>query len=203
MPPDSCAPVDQVYATLALVPPLPPGRRAVLVIMTGLPGSGKTHLARLIAAALPLTIVSSDAVRALLFPQAAYTTAENRAVFDTVDALLWRLLRERRHILYDAVNLSEMRRETLRRLAYDAGACPLTVLTTAPPDVIRARLEARTARGAAASGESQADYAVYRRLAPRAERVAHQHITVDTTADLAPALARILAAIDQRSQLPG
>jgi predicted kinase len=42
----------------------------ILVVMMGLPGSGKSALARRIAPVLPAVILDKDAVRAALFPPA-------------------------------------------------------------------------------------------------------------------------------------
>ena len=185
---------EKVINRLTLSPPVTEGRQPVLLILTGLPGSGKTYLARALCERAPFTLVGSDPLRAALFDRLNYTPEENRLVYAVADALLWRLLRERRDVIYDAVNLSERRRADLRRLALDAGARPITVLLTAPEHVIWLRLAARR-EAPAAPGDSEADWEVYRKLAPRAERIEHQHIVVDTTQDIAPALEGIIRLV--------
>jgi predicted kinase len=185
---------EKVFNRLALSPPVGEGRQPVLLILTGLPGSGKTYLARALCERVPFTLVGSDPLRAALFEQMSYTPEENRLVYAVADALLWRLLRERRDVIYDAVNLSERRRADLRRLALDAGARPITVLLRAPEHVIWLRLAARREQPVP-RGESEADWEVYCKLAPRAERVEHQHVVVDTTQDITPALEEIIRLV--------
>ncbi len=186
--------LEITYASLDLSPPLPEARPPVLIILTGLPGSGKTHLACALVQRAPFTLVGSDPLRAVLVEEPLYSPTENRLVYAVIDALLWRLMRERRDTIYDAVNLSERRRVGLRTLALDAGSIPLTVRTTAPEMLIKQRLYAR-ATSPTAPGESEADWDVYHKLASRAERVAHQHIVLDTSQDITPTMEEILSRI--------
>jgi predicted kinase len=192
--PSDPAAIDAIYAGLALSPPVSGERPPVLLILTGLPGTGKTHLARALCKAAPFTLVGSDPLRAALFETPAYTPHENHAVYSAVDALLRRLLGERRDVIYDAVNLSEWRRAGLRQLAGDAGAHPLTVLTTAPPYLVWLRLADRREEEQP-PGSSDADWQIYKKLAPRMGRVEHPHILVDTGRDIDHALDRILRQI--------
>jgi predicted kinase len=187
--------VEELYANLALSPIVPDSRFPALVILTGLPGAGKTHLAGLLRDESPFTLIGSDTLRAELVEVPAYTPVENSLVYRLANHLLWRLLRERRDVIYDAVNLSEGRRQSLRTLALDAGARPITVLVTAPEHVIRARLSRRQEQPSR-PGDSQADWDVYRRLASQVERVAHQHVVVDMAQDTGQRMTRVFEAID-------
>jgi predicted kinase len=182
--------IQAVYASLNLSPRVQ-GRPSAFVLMTGLPGCGKSYLSRILCERHPFTWLGSDPVRAALIEQPQYTPSENSRVYEAVDALVWRLAREGRDVLYDAANLSESRRWGLRILALDAGARALTVHIVAPPEVIQERLRLRM-RQKIPRGESEADWAVYQKLLPRAEPVQHQHLRVDSTQDLEPAIAEVL-----------
>jgi predicted kinase len=191
----SRAHIEAALAALDLAPPA--GRPPALAIMTGLPGTGKTYLARALARRAPFTIVGSDPIRAALFPDPQFGPAENRIVYAVADALLWRLLTHAHWLIYDAVNLSERRRWGVHLLGLDAGARTLTVQTVAPPEVVRERLAGR-ANSTPIAGDSLADWDVCQKLRLKDEPVQHQHLVVDTSQPIQPALEDILATLVQR-----
>jgi len=55
--------------------------RVAIVALIGVPGAGKSTLARLLASSLEWRIVSRDTIRAAMFPQCSYTPLEKRAGF--------------------------------------------------------------------------------------------------------------------------
>jgi predicted kinase len=61
-----------------------------VLLLTGLPGSGKSSLARFLAAQFSLEVIDRDRIRADLFPERGYSAAEkqaaNAAVFDALRA---------------------------------------------------------------------------------------------------------------------
>ncbi|TMG36777.1 MAG: ATP-binding protein [Chloroflexi bacterium] len=95
---------EQLRREVAEVPDRPHGRPAVVMLM-GLPGVGKSHVARLLCARLGAAHVATDELRSRLFIAAAYTDAENRAVFATSQALVEVLLGEGHRVVVDATNL--------------------------------------------------------------------------------------------------
>ena len=66
----------------ALKPLSNPFPKPLLIVMVGLPGTGKTYLARNIQESFPVTIIQSDQVRTLCFGQPKYTRSENKYVFE-------------------------------------------------------------------------------------------------------------------------
>ena len=68
------------------LPSLPAGR-AALVMLMGLPGVGKSHCARLLAAQLGAAHVATDQLRSRLFVAASYAESENAAVISPLASL--------------------------------------------------------------------------------------------------------------------
>ena len=156
----------------------------VLVMLTGLPGTGKSNLARQLAEVLPFAIVESDQVRKILFPQCEYTGEESQWVHRTCHALMDKLLMKGVRVIYDATNLHERHRELVYRLA-DAREVKLIVVKVVSPEAVASqRLRNRQADVTDDDDVSDADVKVYRRMSRRVDPIRRNHVVVDTSQDL-------------------
>ena len=185
--------VERLKAALPYLPPRV--ARPVLVVVSGPPGSGKSHFSRRLGERVPLLVLESDVLRKTLFPAPTHGPEESAALFDACYALIEDLLRDRVPVLLDATNLLEQPRERLHDIAERGRAKLLLVSVTAPTDVVRRRLADRS-RGADSDDRSTADWQVYQRMLATAEPIRREHFLVDTSRDIMPALARVAREID-------
>jgi len=178
--------------------PLPrPVERPALVVLSGLPGSGKSHLAREIAARYSLAVLASDALRRTLVKRPTYSPKESARLFAAVHALLEDLLRGGVPVLLDATNLKETHRRPLYEIAERTGARLLLVDVRAGEGVVRQRLNARRARENPAD-RSEATIEVYEMMRQEAEPIERPHFVVDTAVDdLTPAVDSIVSELGQ------
>jgi predicted kinase len=167
----------------------------VLVMLAGLPGTGKSSVARRLAEIVPFAIVESDHVRKLLFPQTEYTGEESYWVHRTCHAVMARLLRKGVRVIYDATNLEERHRELVYRLADREGVKLVIVKIVAPEDLASERLHGRREKDTDGQDISDADWAVYRRMARRVDPIGRNYVVVDTSEDLDPAITKLLRLI--------
>jgi len=164
----------------------------VLVMLTGLPGTGKSNLARQLAEVLPFAIVESDQVRKILFPQCEYTGEESQWVHRTCHALMDKLLMKGVRVIYDATNLHERHRELVYRLA-DAREVKLIVVKVVSPEAVASqRLRNRQGDVKDDDDVSDADVKVYRRMSRSVDPIRRNHVVVDTSRDLRPAITKLL-----------
>ena len=168
-----------------------PVAEPVLIMVSGLPGTGKSHLSRRLAERTPLLILESDALRKTLFPEPAYTGRESWRLFEAIHGLTEVLLKRGISLILDATNLTARFRERLYEIADRLSVRLVVVRVEAPVDVVRRRLERRSR---VPDGGSDADWEVYRKLAPTVEEIRREHHVVDTSRDITAALDEILRA---------
>ena len=186
-------------ATLAgALPSLPPSvERPALVVLSGLPGSGKSHLAREIAGRYPLAVLVSDALRRALVKGPTYSQQESARLFSALHALLEDLLRRGVSVLLDATNLKEAHRRPVFEIAGRTGAHLLIVEVRAADKIVRRRLNARRARRDPAD-VSEATVEVYEMMREEAEPITRPHIVVDTAGgDMSAAVAHIVRELEK------
>ena len=187
--------VQVLAASLSGLPP--PRERPPLVVISGLPGSGKSHLARALVERYPLAWLQSDALRKALFgPRPSHSVAESERLFAACHGLLDRLLARGTPVVLDATNLGELQRRPLYRIVEKHEARLVLVQVKAPLKVVQQRLEAR-ARGDNPWDQSTAGYEVYERMRKDVEPIERAHIVVDTSGDVLPAVDEIVRELEE------
>ena len=170
---------------------LPPKEaRPAFIVVSGLPGTGKSYLSQRLAERLGYPVLESDALRKRLFRVPVYSAAESAYLFRAIHGLIEDLLGKGIPLILDATNLAERHRRVLYDIAGRTGARLVLVRVIAPPEVVKSRLEDR------AAGEvSDADWEVYRKLEPTAEKIRRPHFTVDASLDITPVLDEIASEV--------
>jgi predicted kinase len=166
------------------------------VVVSGLPGTGKTFFCGKLAEKQPLYILESDALRKVLFPSPSYSPTESARLFAAIHDLIEWLLKNGVPVCFDATNLSEHNREYLYRIGDRAGARLVLVSVEAPPAVARQRLQTRK-NGSSPDSKSDADWEIYRQMQPKADKIRRNHFAVDTSLDITPVIDKILRALNR------
>jgi predicted kinase len=182
------ADIDLILHSLGTLPP--PQERPALVVIAGLPATGKSQFSRDLTRRTPAVILVSDVLRRLLFERPTYSWQESRRLFAAIHATAKRLLESGVSCVVDATNLAEVHRQPLYDIARRTGAKLIVVEVTAPAEVALKRLSERAAAGESAS---EADAAVYTRMLGEWEAIEREHHVVDTskpTGRLSAAIAR-------------
>ena len=169
----------------------------VLMIVSGLPGTGKSYFSRRMAERAPLAIVETDAMRNVLFPFPTHSGAENGRLFKACHALIEDLLISGHSVLFDATNLVERNRKRLYSIADKADAMLIIVRMEAPLDVVAERLKKREEGEGSTEDNSTADLSIYRRMAASVEPIRRDHFAVDTSRDITPMIDKIVQEIGQ------
>lgn len=188
--------LDQAVAQVEARLPYTDGSlaRPFLIMLSGLPGTGKSYLARRLSERLRAPTIETDFVRKTLFPQPSYSADESAIVHWVSRLLMHKLLARGVPVILDATNLIERQRELVYHVAEQAGARLVIVQTVAPEEVVRARLERRLTQRD--PGDiSDATWSVYRRMAERQEPIRRPHLVVNTSEDLEPAIDKIIREV--------
>ena len=172
-----------------------PVAKPAFVVVSGLPGTGKSYFCSKLAERLPFLIMESDALRKALFPVPSYSPQESSHLFRTSHLLIERLLKKGISIILDATNLSERNREHLYSIAEHLHAKLVLVRVEAPPEVVYERLKTRQETNP--RNKSDADWKVYQRMKTSVQHISRNHYAVDTSRDITPVLDKIVREVSR------
>jgi predicted kinase len=170
--------------------------RPPFVVVSGLPGTGKSYFCARLAGRLPFVILESDALRKTLFSPPSYSPEESAHLFRLLHRLIEKLLKKGIPLILDATNLSERDRERFYNIAEHGDARLILVRMEAPPELVYERLEGRR-NSADSAGNSDADWEVYRKMKPRVEKISRKHYVADSSRDISPVLTKIIREINR------
>jgi len=162
------------------------------IIISGLPGTGKSYFCNRLAERLPFLILESDALRKVLSPAPSYSSQESSRLFRAVHLLIERLLKKGVSLILDATNLSERYREHLYSIVDRLDIKLILVRVEAPPEVVYERLRARREN---TESKSDADWEVYQRMKPSVQKIHRNYYAVDTSRDITPVLDKIVREV--------
>ncbi len=131
----------------------------MLIIVCGLPGTGKSTLAAALASRLGAELLSSDVIRKKAFPVPTYSEDEKTRVYEKMAGMCRRALAEGKDVVADATFYKKSMRERFRSIAQGSGTRAFTVICVLGEKEAEERIGAR-GRG----GPSDADFAVHLRM---------------------------------------
>jgi aminoglycoside phosphotransferase family enzyme/predicted kinase len=186
---------------LALAELEEPAGRPALVLVGGLPGTGKSTLARGVADAAGFAVVRSDVVRKELagvdpqlrvgseYYSGEWTGRTYAECLRRAEAGLW----EGRRVIVDATFRQDAQRAAFLELARKLRVAAVMLVCEARPEVVRERLDRRT------GDASDATWAVYRAVAwePIPAAAGRQVVPIATDGTADPVAAAVTALRDR------
>ena len=154
--------------------------KSLLVILVGLPGTGKTFLSHSLKDKFPLVMLQSDKIRVMCFPNPKYTKSENKFVFDLCHRLIKDLLKKSIPVLFDATNLLEKHRQVLYDISHSINAKLMVLNITADKKMCKQRISERLLSNSA-NDFSKANWDVYKRMACFNDPISVKFWTIDNS----------------------
>lgn len=112
----------------------------------GMPGSGKSFLARQLTEQLSAAVVQGDRIRAELFENPTYTKQENHIVASLMTYMTQEFLKAGVSVVFDVNALRLSQRRALRNMANRMGVEPVLVWLQIDPDTAYTRASNRDRR---------------------------------------------------------
>ncbi len=145
----------------------------MIVIVIGLPGSGKSYFAERLARMIRAEYVNSDRLREEMFRTRTYTDEEKNAVYNAMLAKMKEALLQKRTIVLDATFHKETKRKEFTR-EVAGGENIVFIEVKADENIIRERLKNRRPH-------SEADFNVYLLIQQQWTPLNGRHLLLEST----------------------
>lgn len=179
-------------------------RPPLVILLAGLPGTGKSTLARKLARRYKLEHISTDSVRKRIFRdvrrdnfgKGSYSNKQRMVVYDTIYYVLYTLLKHGVGCVLDGTFYQDQMRAKIGRICARFNAKYILVMVTCPEEIINKRFEEREKRERRTL--SDADSKIYERFKQLFEQTKLQHLNVDMGMEHEKILEMIHYAVTER-----
>jgi hypothetical protein len=166
----------------------------MLLLVCGLPGTGKSTIARRLSKKYLAPILRTDEIRKEIIERPTYTEEEKRLVYKVTFLVAKYLLESGRNVILDGTFYKRALRHQVYDLARRTRARLEIIECTAPNYVIKRRMERRRRRKYELS---DADYDVYLKIKSQFEPIEREHLSVDTSRPMVECLKDILKYLEK------
>lgn len=165
----------------------------MLVLITGLPGTGKSTVANHLSKRINASVLRTDEIRKRLFVKPKYTDEEKEIVYKSLFLIAEKLLKVKSNVVIDGTFYKRSLRHRIYRTAASTRSRLIIVECVASVDAIERRMRRRKNRKK--KGLSDADYGVYKKIKREYEAITSEHIVLDTSRPLNETLNELYSTI--------
>lgn len=161
----------------------------MLIIVCGLPGTGKSFLSRKLAERINAEYLNTDRIRKKRFPNPTYSEEEKQKVYEEMFSCAGKLLSQGKNVILDGTFFKKKLRQRAYKLAEENKSAYYIIECIAPSHKVEKRILERSGQ----NSESDANVCVYRNLKKEFEPIEEVHLTLDTSEPIEKQLSLVEA----------
>ena len=143
----------------------------MVIIVAGLPGSGKSYFAGRLSELLNATYFSNDQLRKNYLPEKNYSSNAKLMVYDKMLSETLNAVNDRKNVILDGTFYKESIREKFISTLSKKNQKIIFIEINAEPELIKERLK-ETRK------DSDADYKIYQKIRAEYEPITQHHLTL-------------------------
>lgn len=147
----------------------------MLIVVTGLPGTGKTTIAESLAKEIDAVVFSTDKIRKMIFEKPVYNEEDKRIVYDELFSLTGKYLASRKNVILDGTFYTKALRQSAKEVGKTFFENVYFVYCETPEELLKERIDKRKDKF------SDADYSVYLKMKKIFEEFEDDVIIIDTS----------------------